>query len=226
MTLGPGVPRRSMPSVFPESPCRPATTMTAVFLSASTTPRNSHRSRRVGSDTSRTIAPAVVSLTAHPPGYFLRIALDGTQRVPRDALRVRAEPPELARGQFLDLSPLVPQPPPQPLGQIVRARKSWAYSPPFSRQRSPVAGSSAVMYPCLGAAPQGPPPARRQRHRFGFALVRARRAGAGSPGSGRGARVRAGGRPAAAPPRRRRGVRVAALSPVPGHPADSSRARG
>ena len=37
------------------------------------------------------------------------------------------------------------QPPPQPVGQIVPARSSNAYSSPFSRHRSPVSGSNAVM---------------------------------------------------------------------------------
>ena len=54
----------------------------------------------------------------------------------------------------------------------------------------------------------------------------ARHAGAGSPGSGRGGRIRAGARRAAAPPRRRRGVRVAAPWHGRGRRVGSSRARG
>ncbi len=65
-----------------------------------------------------------------------------------------------------------------------------------------------------------------RRHRPGPAPCRARRAGAGSPGSGRGGRIRAGARRAAAPLRRRLGVRVAAPWHGPDRPDGSSRARG
>ena len=88
--------------------------------------------------------PRLEQQLAHPPGRLLRIALDCTQRVPRDAPRVRAEPPELARGQLLDLPAFALQPSLEPLGQIVRARTSLHTVLLFSRHRSPVSGSSAV----------------------------------------------------------------------------------
>ena len=162
---------------------------------------------------------------AHPPGRHHRIGFDGTQRVPRNAPRVLAELLELARRQLLDRLAFGLQPSPQPFGQIVRVgshvrtallsvatgRRSWDLEP---------SGSS-----CPGVAPPGPPPARLRRHLPGSAPCRARHAGAGSRGSGRAGRARAQGRPAAGPPRRRRGARVAAPELAPGHPAGSSPVR-
>ena len=65
--------------------------------------------------------PSPEQQRAHLPDRLLRIALDGTQRAPRGAPRVLAEPRELARGQLLDLPALVLQPRPQPFGQVAHA---------------------------------------------------------------------------------------------------------
>ena len=64
--------------------------------------------------------PSLEQEGSHPTGRDRRIALDGTQRVARDAPGVLAEPLELARRQFLDGLAFALQPSPQSLGQVVR----------------------------------------------------------------------------------------------------------
>ncbi len=124
--------------------------------------------------------------------------LDGRRRDVRPSADPRGAP---GRGRaLLDLPAFGLQPPPEPGGQIVRVEIQCRTVLLSAATGPPSPGPERRRSPSLGAALQGPPRGARPRPRADSARFRARRAGAGSRGSGRGVRIRAGGPPAAASP--------------------------